>query len=179
METHAAQFKFTVFDRLEAGINRWLARYSIPLLRVSLGFVFLAFGLLKFVPDLSPAEGLATQTMDKLTLGIVPDGVGLVLVAALETAIGLCLVTGKYLRLGLVLLGVAMVGVLSPLVLLTDDLFRARDLYAPTLAGQYVLKDVVLLAAGLVVMAAAKGGQLVIEPVKTAGDRDTTTIASA
>ena len=161
-------------NRLNALLSRWLARYSIPLLRVSLGLVFLGFGVLKFIPDLSPAEAIARQTLDKLTLGVVPGGVGLVLVATLESAIGLCLVTGRYLRLGLALLGLAMVGVLSPLVLLPDELFRREDFYAPTLAGQYVLKDVVLLAAGLVVTASAKGGQIVIASHQTSRARGLT-----
>ena len=44
----------------EAALVRWLATYSVDLLRVSLGLVFFGFGILKFVPGLSPAEPLAT-----------------------------------------------------------------------------------------------------------------------
>jgi len=155
-------FLRTVPDRLDALATRCLARTglhlrpSIALLRISLGLVFLGFGVLKFFPGISPAEDLAKDTMDKLTLGLVPGGVGIVLVALLETAIGLCLLTGRYLRLGVVLLGFAMVGVLSPVVLFPDELF-SRSYNAPTLEGQYVLKDVILLAAGLVVAASARG----------------------
>jgi putative oxidoreductase len=138
--------------RLDSLLTDWLARYSISLLRISLGLVFLGFGVLKFVPGLSPAEGLAQQTMDKLTLGLIPDDVGLVLVALLETAIGVSFITGRFLRLGLALLAMAMVGVLSPIVLLPERLF-AGQFNAPTMEGQYVLKDIVLLAAGLVVAA--------------------------
>lgn len=43
--------------------------------------------------------------MSDLTLGLVPASVGIILVATLETVIGLCLVTGRFLRLGLALLG--------------------------------------------------------------------------
>ena len=148
-------------DRIDALVTGWLARYSITLLRVSLGLVFLGFGVLKFFPGVSPAQGLAEETMDALTFGLIPGGVGLALVAAMETAIGLSLITGRFLRLGLGLLGLAMVGILSPLVLFPDELF-ARP-YEPTLAGQYVLKDVVLLAAGLVVATGALGGRIVTE----------------
>src|SRR3712207_2038893 len=84
-------------DRRLAPVTRWLARHSIALLRVSLGLVFLGFGVLKFFPGLSPAEDLATDTLGALTLGLIPDGVGLALVAALETAIGLSLLTGRFL----------------------------------------------------------------------------------
>ena len=151
-------------DRWSARVSQWLARYSIDLLRVSLGLVFLGFGMLKFVPGLSPAEDLAADTMGALTLGLISGGVGLTLVAALETSIGVLLITGRYLRLGLGLLALAMIGILSPLVLFPDRLF-AGPTHAPTLEGQYVLKDIVLLAAVLVVAVGAPDGRVV-----TAGD---------
>ncbi|HEX2033677.1 MAG TPA: DoxX family membrane protein [Chloroflexota bacterium] len=133
---------------------RWLAPRSVDALRLSLGLVFLGFGALKFVPGLSPAEDLVEQTVGALSLGLVPGDAGRLLVAALETVIGLSLLTGKYLRLGVALLGAAMVGILSPVVLFADQLFPA-PLRAPTLEAQYVLKDVVLLAATLVIAAQA------------------------
>src|SRR5215208_1292189 len=148
-------------DRWRPVIARWLARCSIDLLRISLGLVFLVFGALKFVPGLSPIEDLVTDTMGALTLGLISGRVGLLLVATLETVVGLLLLTGRYLRLGLALLSLAMVGILSPLVLFPDRLFAGPG-NTPTLEGQYVLKDLVLLAAMLVV-AGASGGRVVGE----------------
>lgn len=127
-----------------------LLRVSIDLLRISLGLVFMFFGVLKFVPGLSPAEGLATETMERLTFGMMPKGLGIVIVAAMETIIGFCLVTGRHPRLGLTLLAMAMVGVLSPLALFPSELF-AGPYNAATLAAQYVFKDIVLLTAWVVV----------------------------
>jgi uncharacterized membrane protein YphA (DoxX/SURF4 family) len=138
------------------GATGWLARHSVDLLRLSLGAVFLVFGLLKFVPGLSPAAGMAGETFTRLTFGLVPERIGVYVVAAMETTIGLSLLSGRLLRVGLALLGVAMVGILSPLVLLPGELFRGA-LYAPTLEGQYVFKDVVLLAAWLAVAASVLG----------------------
>jgi putative oxidoreductase len=154
----------TALQQASARATAWLALHSVDLLRLSLGAVFFGFGALKFVPGLSPAAGLAGATFAALTFGLVPAEVGVLFVAALETAIGLSLLTGRLLRLGLALLGMAMVGILSPLVLLPEDLFRGA-LYAPTLAGQYVLKDVVLLAAALAVAASAFGRR----PLSAAG----------
>ena len=93
--------------------------------------------------------------MDVLTLGLIPDGLGLALVAALETAVGLLLLTGRFLRVGLGMLGLVMIGIPSPHVLFPDRLFPGPA-HAPTLEGQYVLKDVVLRAAGLVLAADAR-----------------------
>jgi uncharacterized membrane protein YkgB len=144
----------TFLDGWGARINQGLARHSVDLLRISLGVVFLGFGLLKLVPGLSPAADLASETIKALTLGLISDGLGLLLVATLEVAVGLLLLTGRFLRLGLGMLGLAMVGILSPLVLFPSRLF-AGPANAPTLEGQYVLKDIVLLAAALVVAARA------------------------
>ncbi len=152
----------TSLSQLRVVAARWLARHSVVLLRMSMGLVFLVFGVLKFFPGLSPAEDLARETVAKLTFGLVPADVGILLVAALESTIGLCLLTGRYLRLGLALLGLAMVGILSPLVLVPEELFRG-DVLAPTLEGQYVLKDLVLLSAALVVATNQLGVRLVAE----------------
>src|SRR3990172_9064695 len=71
------------FDRIDKRITRWMARYGVLLLRVSLGVVFLWFGILKFFPGLSPAQGLATQTIDTLTMGRLSPGVSLLPLAPL------------------------------------------------------------------------------------------------
>ena len=149
----------TVLPRLARRGETWLVRHSIALLRMSLGVVFLGFGLLKFFPDVSPAQALAERTMSLLTFGIVPGGAGLVAVALLECAIGVTFLTGRLLGVGVALLGVALVGILSPLVLLAGDLFTG-PYHAPNLAGQYVIKDLVLAAAGLVIAATLRGGHL-------------------
>lgn len=143
--------------KIRSTIADILARYSISLLRVSLGLVFLGFGILKFF-DISPAQDLAERTTDALTFGLLSGTAAGIYVAALESCIGLCLISGRYVRLGLALLAIAMVGILSPLVLFPGDLFAGKD-HAPTLEGQYVLKDVVLLASGLVIAARELGGR--------------------
>lgn len=155
--------RFRPINRLDAKVTQWLTRNSVSLVRMSLGFVFLAFGLLKFFPDVSPAEAIAIRTTDALTLGIVEGDVARLFVAAIETAIGLSLLTGRYLRAGIALLGIAMVGVLSPLVLFPGDLF-SREYNAPTLEGQYVVKDIVLLAAGLIVVLRQRGAEMMMVP---------------
>ena len=154
---------FRPINRLDAVVMQWLADHSLQMVRISLGFVFLVFGVLKFFPDVSPAEEIAERTTAALTLGIIEGDLARLFVALMETAIGLSLLTGRHLRIGTALLGIAMVGVLSPLVLFPDDLF-AGNYNAPTLAGQYVLKDVVLLTSGLVVGLKVRGAEMVIAP---------------
>ncbi len=156
-------------DRWRTRVVQGLARSSITLLRISLGLVFLGFGALKFIPGLSPVEDLVADTMRALTLGLIPERVGLLLVATVETVTGLLFLTGRYLRLGLALQGLAMVGILAPLVLFPDRLFAGPG-HAPTLEGQYVLKDVVVLASVLVLAAGASGERAVPERREAAPD---------
>jgi len=151
----------TAYGNAISALSTWLNTHSITVLRISLGLVFLGFGVLKFVPGLSPAEDLAVATVDRLTLGIVTGQAALLLTATMETVIGLTLVTGRFVRLGLVVLAGALVGILSPLVLFPGDLFGG----GPTIVAQYVIKDIVLVAGGLVVAAHALGGR--IRPAKS------------
>lgn len=143
----------------------WLNRYSIDILRISLGLVFLGFGALKFI-GVSPAEDLAVRTLTTLSMGLLPDQAALLVVAATECFVGVTLTTGRFVRTGLLVLAAAMAGILSPLVLFTSELFPGG---APTFEAQYVLKDIVLVAAGLVVGARALGARLV--PGDTPGGR--------
>ncbi|HEX8157791.1 MAG TPA: DoxX family protein [Solirubrobacteraceae bacterium] len=146
-------------DRLDAAMHGWLVAHSMALLRLSLGVVFLAFGALKFFPGVSPAENLVKTTADILTFGLVPGSVALAAVAAVECVIGLCLISGRALRGAIYLLVIQLVGILSPVVLLTARLFSGPH-HAPTLEGQYVIKDIVLVAATLVLASTLRGARL-------------------
>jgi len=150
-------------SRAEAIAGRWLAAHSIRLLRLSLGAVFLTFGALKFFPGVSPAEELVKATTHALTLGLVPGSVALVAVAALECIVGVLLLSGRYVRVAIYLLGFLFVGILSPAVLFAPRLFGGPH-HAPTLEGQYVLKDVVLVAATLVVAATLRSDRISTKP---------------
>jgi len=153
---------FERFDRLDTRLNQWLVAYSIPLLRIALGGIFLAFGLLKFFPGLSPIEDLATRTTEALSFGIVSGRGAMVVIATLECLIGLLFVTGRFLRVGVWLLGAQMLGAMSPLMLFPGELFPG-SLHTPTLAAQYIIKDVVLVAAGMVIASTWTGARIIPE----------------
>jgi uncharacterized membrane protein YphA (DoxX/SURF4 family) len=153
----------SAFDRLDSTITGWLARLGVPVLRVGLGIVFLWFGVLKFFPGLSPADELATRTIEQLTFGAVPPEISLPGLATWETLIGLGLISGRFLRATLFLLAVQMLGTMTPLVLFPSETFRAFP-YAPTLEGQYIIKNIVLIGAAMVVGSTVRGGRVVPEP---------------
>ncbi len=149
----------TRFDVVDASITNWMARHGLPLLRISLGIVFLWFGALKFFPGLSPASDLAARTIETLSFGIMPARVSVPLLAGWECLIGLGLLFGIFMRATLLLLAVQMAGTLMPLVLFPSEVFT-RIPYAPTLEGQYIIKNAVLISAAIVLGATVRGGGL-------------------
>jgi len=146
-------------DLLDQTVTAYMARYGITLLRISVGVVFLWFGFLKFFPGLSPAEGLATKTLEVLSFGMVRPRVALIILAAWECAVGLGLILAIFLRTTLLLLWLQMAGTIAPMLLFPEEVFSHFP-YAPTLEGQYIIKNLVLASAGVVVGATVRGGRL-------------------
>jgi len=141
-----------------------MADHGLTLLRFALGVVFFWFGVLKLFPGASPAEDLAARTIQSLTFGVVPPSVALPVLAVWEMAIGIGLFIGRWMRLTLLILFVQMLGTITPLLLFPAETFTVFPL-APTLEGQYIIKNVVLVAAAIVLGATVRGGELVPEPV--------------
>ena len=153
-------------DRLDVRITAALARVAVPSLRIALGIVFLWFGALKFFPGASPAETLAARTIEQLTLGVVRADVALPILAAWESLIGIGLIVGRWLRGILLLLAVQMLGTFTPLVLFPAETFTTFP-FAPTLEGQYIIKNLVIIGAAMVVGATVRGGGLSPDPSRS------------
>jgi len=154
-------------EPIDFRITSWMAKHGVTLTRIALGLVFFWFGALKFIPGGSPAEDLATRTITRLTGGMITPGLALHLLAAWEVLIGVGLLVGRLLRVTLLLLFVQMMGTLLPLAYFPKETFT-RFPWAPTLEGQYIIKNLVLLAAAIVVGATVRGGRLSAEPRRTA-----------
>lgn len=152
------------FDRLDRRITGWMARWGVLLLRISLGLVFLWFGVLKFIPGLSPAQDLASRTIAILSFGMIPSSTALFLLAAWEVLIGLGLITGLFMRVTLLLLFGQMLGTMTPMLFFPDEVFAVFPI-APTLEGQYIIKNLVLISAGIVIGATVRGGGMVADPI--------------
>jgi uncharacterized membrane protein YkgB len=148
---------------IDIRITTWMARHGVTFARIALGIVFFWFGVLKFFPGLSPAEELAGRTIERITFGMVTASTALPILATWECVIGLGLFTGIALRATLLLLFVQMLGTLSPLVFFPAETFIIFP-FVPTLEGQYIIKNVVLISAAIVVGATVRGGRLVAKP---------------
>lgn len=150
----------TTVDQLDQRITSWMARYGIVIMRIGLGVVFFWFGILKLFPGMSPAEDLVRNT-----IYFVDPDLFMPVLAIWEALIGIGLITGKYMRATLLLLFMQMPGTALPLVLLPEVVWTAFP-YGLTLEGQYIVKNLVLIGAGLVIGGTVRGGRLVAEPTE-------------
>ncbi len=146
------------FKKIDQSVTRWMARTGLIFLRVGLGVIFLWFGVLKFFPGLSPAENLVRNTIYFFD----PD-IFIPVLAAWEALIGVGLITGKFMRLTLLLLFLHMPGTALPLLILPDVVCNVFP-YGLTIEGQYIVKNLVLIGAGLVLGGTVRGGRLNPDP---------------
>ncbi len=146
------------FDKADTIIVKWMARHGLTLLRISVGVVFFWFGALKLFPGASPAETLVRET-----LPFLPMELFLPVLAIWEMVIGLGFITGKFMRLTILLLLFQMIGAASPIVLNPTAVF-VKFPFVLTLEGQYIIKNAVLVSAAFVIGATVRGGRLLAEP---------------
>ena len=116
------------------------------ILSSTIGLVYLWFGTLKFFPGTSPAEELARNTIHQLTFGLVTDQAGVTLLAILEVGIGLLLLIGIFRKQVVVIALAHMVFTFTPLLFFPNDSF-ARAPLVPTLLGQYIGKNIIIIGA--------------------------------
>ena len=133
-----------------------MAVNGIYLLRISIGIIFFWFGFQKFFPGISSAEDIATRTIDVLSFGIVQAPYSMPILATWETLIGLGFLTGKFFRVTVVLLYLQMAGTIFPLFVFPDETFH-RVPFVPTIEGQYIIKNIIILSAALVILAWDQG----------------------
>jgi uncharacterized membrane protein YkgB len=135
-------------DGYEITISSWMERNGYRLMRVAMGVVFIWFAALKPL-GMSPAEALVA----KATAWIPVPGF-LYILTAWEIAIGVCFLVKRWNRWAVLLLLMHMPGTMLPLITLPDETF-VRFPFVLTLEGQYIVKNLVLIAAGIIL-----GGQI-------------------
>ena len=123
---------------------------TIKLIRLSLGIIFIWYGMLKFFPTISPAEALATQTIDILFFGLISPSVSIKLLAILEVSIGIGFLFGFYTRVVVVVFIGHMICTFAPLFILPELSFTHAP-FAFTLVGQYIVKNIVFILAGILI----------------------------
>lgn len=136
-----------IINKLDSRFIKIMKRASIPSIRLSFGVIFIWFGILKPL-HLSPAEGLLKATVVWLPFGSADNW--LIIIGWWEVVIGICFLFEKTTRLAIILLLTQMIGTFMPLVFLPEVTFQAHNVLLPTLEGQYIIKNLIIISAALV-----------------------------
>jgi uncharacterized membrane protein YkgB len=134
-----------LLNRLDEKVVRFMSSYAILIIRISLGIVFVWFGLLK-VMGTSPVYDLASHIVYWL-----PPELFVPLLGIWEMAIGIGLLLGKALRVVLSLLFLQLAGTFLVLVMRPETAFQGGNPLLLTMEAEFVVKNLVLIAAGLAV----------------------------
>ncbi len=142
-------------DRIDAAIAHFMRRYGVRAMRWALGVIFILFGILKPL-GVSPAEDLVLRTVDWVPL-IGPRAMFHV-IGWWEVAIGVCLLIRPLVRLGILLLALQMFGTFLPLVVAPSACYAKQqalggrfEMWTFTVEGQYILKNLLIIAGALIV----------------------------
>lgn len=147
----------------EQWVVRRMAHTSLFVTRFALGIIFLWFGLLKFFPAVLPIDLLAEKTLVLTTFHVFRPETCLHVLAFFECLIGLGMLTGRFVRLTVILLFLQLPGTFLPLLLLRGETWVHFPL-VPTFEGQYIIKNFALISAGLIVGATVRGGRVIAHP---------------
>jgi uncharacterized membrane protein YkgB len=130
---------------IDRGIIAFFRRASVPVARFGLFVVFFWFGLLK-VLGYSPASGVVQRLFEN-TIPFMPFSVFLVAFGAFECIIGILFLIKGTERVVIPLLFIHMVTTFGPLVFLPSETWQT--FMVPTLEGQYIIKNLVIIAAAI------------------------------
>jgi uncharacterized membrane protein YkgB len=145
LQSGAPRRTLDVYERVDDAVIDFLRRNSETVLRLALATVFIWFGALKLI-DRSPVATLVADTIAWLPSSFVVPTLG-----AVEVAIGLGLLFGIGLRIVLLLFVLQMLGTFLVFVTQPSASFQDGNPLLLTTLGEFVVKNVVLIAAGLVI----------------------------
>jgi uncharacterized membrane protein YkgB len=137
---------FEAVDMYIAGIMR---KYGMVFLRMSIAIIFIWFGLLKPLGH-SPAAELVERTVYWMSPHtFIP------ILGWWEVLIGICMLFRPLIRVAILLLFLQMPGTILPLFLLPEITFTSIP-FGLTIEGQYIIKNLVLISAGIVIGGTAR-----------------------
>lgn len=143
-------------DRIDRRIAATMRRWGAPTLQISLAVIFIWFGLLKPL-GLSPAEPLVLETVSWMPL--FEPATWLSVIGWWEVAIGICFLIPALTRVAIALLAMQMVGTFMPLAILPEATFQPGGFpYALTMEGQYIVKNLLIISAALVIGGRVRSG---------------------
>jgi len=131
-------------SELEHRVATLVRPFSLLMLRVSLGVVFVWFGALK-VANVTPVAALIAGTVPWVDAAwFVP------LLGAVEVVVGVALIAGRRLTVVSFVLVAHLTGTLLVFVMQPQVAFQHGNPLLLTTEGEFVMKNVVLISAALV-----------------------------
>jgi uncharacterized membrane protein YphA (DoxX/SURF4 family) len=140
-------------DSVDAAVAGFMERYGITLLRVALAVVFIWFGVLKVIGE-SPVEDLVTDTVYWVDADFF-----IIFLGIWEIAIGVGLLLGVALRIVLLLFFAQMLGTFLTVLIHPGRLFEDGNPLLLTVTGEFIVKNLVLIAAGIVIGSTVRRGR--------------------
>ena len=138
------------FTHIDTIITTRLQRHGLGFLRRAVAIIFIWFGGLKLL-GLSPAADLVART------AFWADPYWFIPFLGLwEIAIGLCFLIRPLLRGGIALLAPQMLGTFLPLLTIPAAVFQHGNPLFPTLEGQYIIKNLLIIGSAMVIGATAR-----------------------
>ena len=137
---------------LDLKLIEFFKRTFIPVARFSIFLIFFWFGLIKLL-GLSPASPLA-EALTARTVGMQYFDLLFYGLALVECVIGILFLFPKFTRIVIPLLLFHMVLVCSPILLVPEMVWQ--QFAVPTLEGQYIIKNAVVIAVAIGIAASAK-----------------------
>lgn len=134
----------STFEGFYFRFSELMDKHSINLMRMALSIVYIWFGVLKVV-GISPAEELVEKTVYWFKPEIFVPILGIC-----EIIIGLGLLIKRYIPITIFLLLLHMIVTFFPIFIVKKTCFTIFP-YEPSLVGQYIIKNVVLISGALVV----------------------------
>ena len=137
---------------LDLKLIEFFKRTFVPVARFSIFSIFFWFGLIKLL-GLSPASPLA-EALTARTVGMQYFDLLFYGLALVECVIGILFIFPKFTRIVIPLLLFHMVLVCSPILLVPEMVWQ--QFAVPTLEGQYIIKNAVVIAVAIGIAASAK-----------------------
>ena len=118
------------------------------LVRIPIFIIFFWFGVLKII-DLSPAQQLVKDTV--YWMPFLSAESWTYVIGVWEVLIAVCFLFKRTTLIAMVLLFLQMSGTFLPLVILPEITFQNSNPFLPTLEGQYIIKNIIIITAALMI----------------------------
>ena len=118
------------------------------LIRIPIFIIFFWFGFLKII-DLSPAQQLVKDTV--YWMPFLSAESWTYVIGVWEVLIAICFLFKRTTLIAMVLLFLQMSGTFLPLLILPEITFQNSNPFLPTLEGQYIIKNIIIITAALMI----------------------------